>query len=127
VAPACTWYNKILRDPLCDAVGAASPGAAVSMSQVATALYSPGFDHGYRAIICIENHDLVMVGRDPRVPTLTDGADTHSRYACRSTGVATAILLTAPGIPQIFMGQEILEQKPWDTNSAGANLIRWAE
>lgn len=27
--------------------------------------------------------------------------------------VATTLLLTAPGIPMLFMGQEILEDKPW--------------
>jgi 1,4-alpha-glucan branching enzyme len=109
-------------------VGAASAGAGalVSTSQVANALYPPGFDHGWRAVTCIENHDLVMAGRNPRVPTLADDADPHSWYGRSRTRAATAILLTAPGIPQLFMGQEFLEEKPWDTNPAGPNLIGWA-
>jgi 1,4-alpha-glucan branching enzyme len=134
VAPAQTGgagfdvvQHDALRDALRGAVGAASAGAgaAVSMSQVANALYPPGFDHGWRAVTCIENHDLVMAGRNPRVPTLADGADPHSWYGRSRTRVATAMLLTAPGIPQLFMGQEFLEQKPWDTNPAGPNLIGW--
>ena len=96
------------------------------MSQIATALYPPGFDHGWRAVTCIENHDLVMAGRNPRVPTLADGADSHSWYARSRTRAATAMLLTAPGIPQLFMGQEFLAQNPWDTNPAGPNLIDWS-
>src|SRR5258708_16703930 len=34
-------------------------------------------------------------------------------------------LLTAPGIPQIFMGQEFLEDKPWDVDPRGPNLLSW--
>lgn len=120
--------HDALRDALRAAVGAASAGAAaaVSMSSIASALYPPGLDHGWRAVTCIENHDLVYAGRNPRVPTLADGADPRSWYARSRTRAATAMLLTAPGIPQLFMGQEFLEQNPWDTNPAGPNLIGWA-
>jgi 1,4-alpha-glucan branching enzyme len=31
--------------------------------------------------------------------------------------------LTAPGIPQLFMGQEFLEDKPWDVDPNGPNLL----
>jgi 1,4-alpha-glucan branching enzyme len=34
-------------------------------------------------------------------------------YARSRSRVATTLLLTAPGIPMLFMGQEILEDKPW--------------
>jgi 1,4-alpha-glucan branching enzyme len=120
--------HDALRDALRGAVGAASAGAgaAVSMSSIAGALYPPGLDHGWRAVTCIENHDLVYAGRNPRVPSLADSPDPHSWYARSRTRAATAMLLTAPGIPQLFMGQEFLEQKPWDTNPAGQNLIGWA-
>jgi len=121
--------HDALRDALRGAVGAASAGAAaaVSMSSIAGALYPPGFDHGWRAVTCVENHDLVMAGRNPRVPSLADAPDPHSWYGRSRTRVASAILLTAPGIPQLFMGQEFLEEKPWDTNPAGPDLIGWAE
>ena len=120
--------HDALRNALRGAVGAASAGAgaAVSMSSIAGALYPPGFDHGWRAVTCIENHDLVMAGRNPRIPTLADAPDPHSWYARSRTRVATTILVTAPGIPQLFMGQEFLEEQPWDTNPAGPNLIGWA-
>jgi hypothetical protein len=56
------------------AVGAASGGAnaSVSMSDISAALYPPAFDHAWRAVTCIENHDLVLAGRDPRLPALAD-------------------------------------------------------
>jgi 1,4-alpha-glucan branching enzyme len=116
-----------LRDALRDAVGAASVGAsaAVSLSAIASALYPPGFDHAWRAVTCIENHDLVMTGRSPRIPTLADGSDHRSWYARSRTRFATAALLTAPGIPQLFMGQEFLEDNPWDPDPSGPDLLDW--
>jgi 1,4-alpha-glucan branching enzyme len=116
-----------LRGALRDAVGAASGGASasVSVSAIASALYPPGFDHAWRAVTCIENHDLVMAGRSPRIPALADSSNHRSWYARSRSRFATSILLTAPGIPQLFMGQEFLEDKPWDTNPAGPDLLGW--
>ena len=67
-----------------------------------------------------------MSGRNPRVPVLADSTDPHSWYARSRSRVATGLLLTAPGIPQLFMGQEFLEIHPWDTNPSGSNLLSWA-
>jgi 1,4-alpha-glucan branching enzyme len=119
--------HDYLRRMLRDAVGAASGGASatVPVSAIAAALYPPGFDHPWRAVTCAENHDLVLAGRDPRLPTLADSSNHRSWYARSRSRVASAILLTAPGIPQIFMGQEFLEDKPWDVDPRGPNLLSW--
>jgi 1,4-alpha-glucan branching enzyme len=120
--------HDYLRRVLRDAVGAASAGAnaGVSMSAIAPALYPPGFDHAWRAVTCVENHDLVMVHRQPRLPALADPSNHRSWYARSRSRVATAILLTAPGIPQIFMGQEFLEDMPWDVLPNGPNILSWS-
>jgi 1,4-alpha-glucan branching enzyme len=120
--------HDMLRSALRNAVGAASGGAqaAVSLSAVAGALYPPGLDHAWRAVTCVENHDLVMAGRSPRIPALADGSNHRSWYARSHSRFATAILLTAPGIPQLFMGQEFLEDKPWDVDPNGPDLLWWA-
>jgi 1,4-alpha-glucan branching enzyme len=116
-----------LRLALRGALGAASAGAqaAVSMSAIANVLYPPGFDHAWRAVTCVENHDVVFAGRDPRVPVLADSAEPFSWYGRSRSRVAMAILLTAPGIPQIFMGQEFLEPNQWNTLTTGADLLSW--
>jgi 1,4-alpha-glucan branching enzyme len=116
-----------LRSALRGAVGAASggAGAAVSMASIAAALYPPDFDHAWRAVTCIENHDLVLAGREPRIPALADSANPRSWYARSRSRVATAVLLTAPGIPQLFMGQEFLENRPWDVDPNGPHLLSW--
>ena len=119
--------HDALRGALRNAVASASYGmsAAVSMTAIAAVLYPPGLDHAWRAVTCIENHDLVKAGRQPRIPALADSSDHRSWYARSRTRAAMAILLTAPGIPQLFMGQEFLEDKPWDENPAGPNLLNW--
>jgi 1,4-alpha-glucan branching enzyme len=120
--------HDALRIALRNAVGATSAGAqaAVSVAAIAVVLYPPGLDHAWRAVTCIENHDLVMAGRSPRIPALADGSNHRSWYARSRSRVAAAILLTAPGIPQLFMGQEFLEDKPWDTDPNGPDLLFWA-
>jgi len=119
--------HDYLRGVLRGAVGAASggAGAAVPVSAIAAALYPPGFDHAWRAVTCVENHDLVLAGRDPRLPVLADPSNPRSWYARSRSRVATAILLTAPGIPQLFMGQEFLQAQPWDVIPDGPNLLSW--
>jgi 1,4-alpha-glucan branching enzyme len=119
--------HDALRAALRNAVGSASggAGASVAVSAIAAALYPPGLDRAWRAVTCVENHDLVMAGRSPRLPALADSSNHRSWYARSRSRFATAVLLTAPGIPQLFMGQEFLEDKPWDTDPGGPNLLRW--
>ena len=117
-----------LRSAVRTAVQQASYGqsAAVDFDAIAGNLYPQGFAHGWQAVPCVENHDLVEVGRDPRIPALADGSNSRSWYARSRSRFATGLLLTAPGIPQIFMGQEFLEDQQWSCDpTASANLIDW--
>jgi 1,4-alpha-glucan branching enzyme len=119
--------HDALRGAIRGAIGAASfgAGARVAMSAIADALYPRPLDHAWRAVTCVENHDLVLAGREPRLPVLADGSNSRSWYARSRSRVATGILLTAPGIPQLFMGQEFLEDFPWDVSPSGPNLLHW--
>jgi 1,4-alpha-glucan branching enzyme len=92
---------------------------------VAGNLYPSGFAHGCQAVTCIENHDIVKVGQMPRVPALADGSNNRSWYARSRARLATAILMTAPGIPQLFMGEEFLEDKQWDCTPDNPNVLIW--
>ena len=103
-------------------------GAQVDMDSIAANLYPPGFAHGWQAVPCVENHDIVKVGQDVRIPTLADGSNHRSWYARSRSRVATSLLLTAPGIPQIFMGQEFLEDKQWsEIPPRPIYLVGWSE
>ena len=104
-----------LREAIRSAIGQAAlgAGATVEMGGIARSLWPTGFAHSWQTIPCVENHDIVKLGEKPRVPRLADGCNPRSWYARSRTRVAAALLLTAPGIPQIFMGQEFLEDKQW--------------
>jgi 1,4-alpha-glucan branching enzyme len=117
-----------LREAIRTALGqaAAGAGAYVGMTGIAMAMWPAGFAHAWQTIPCVENHDIVKLGEQPRIPALADGSDHRSWYARSRTRVAMALLLTAPGIPQLFMGQEFLEDKQWCPDPrTTAHLIWW--
>lgn len=124
-----------LRDTLRDAVHAASRGGStrIDLDAVADALRTPpNFPDAWRAVHCVENHDIVYNDRppserEPRLARLADGADARSWFARSRSRVATAVLLTAPGIPHLFMGQEFLEDKNWSDNPrfSASTLLWW--
>jgi 1,4-alpha-glucan branching enzyme len=78
-------------------------------------------------VTCVEDHDVVNLGNDLRIPTLADRLSPESWYAASRARVATALLLTAPGIPQLFMGQEFLAQQQWHCDPTdGQHLLTWS-
>jgi 1,4-alpha-glucan branching enzyme len=127
------WMDT-LRDAIRGAIAAAAKGrhAWVNMSAVRSALWPAfGEDDAWRTVHYIENHDLHKAGhpdRQPRIAKLADALDTRSWYARSRSRVANGLLLTAPGIPMIFMGQEILEDKYWSDNPEyHMNTLVWWE
>lgn len=103
--------------------------AQLALDAVCRSLYPPaGYDAAWRLVQCLENHDITYAGHDgaARVAMLADPS--NRRYWCaRSRGPAAALLSAAPGIPALFMGQEILEDKLWsdDEKDHPRHLIWW--
>ena len=139
-APGGLGFDAALGDRLRDALrgmlAEASQGAnaSVHLDRVRDAIHPPpGFPAAWTAVQCLENHDVVRWDYDerraraPRVPALADPSNPRSWYARSRSRVATSLLLTAPGIPMLFMGQEILEDKPWhdDIRFWSQFLIWW--
>jgi 1,4-alpha-glucan branching enzyme len=116
-----------MRNAVRAAIGQASSGrdATVDMRWIGRALYPTGFSRAWQTIPCVENHDIVKLGERPRMPALADDADRRSWYARSRTRVAMALLLTAPGIPQLFMGQEFLEDKQWCPDPRTEDHLIW--
>jgi 1,4-alpha-glucan branching enzyme len=117
-----------LREAIRCAVATAASGsdARIGMQGIALALWPTGFVHAWQTIPCVENHDLVKLGEHPRIPSLADPSNARSWHARSRTRVAMSLLLTAPGIPQLFMGQEFLEDKQWCPDPrTGDHLIWW--
>ncbi|MDP9053028.1 MAG: alpha-amylase family glycosyl hydrolase [Acidobacteriota bacterium] len=121
-----TWHDRP-RYTIRDAIAAASSGssASVSMSAIAGIIANTGLPDRWRSVQFIENHDIVYKGREPRLPKLADPGNSRSWYARSRSRMALSLVLTAPGIPMIFMGQEILEDKQWNDTPDPSNFIFW--
>lgn len=102
----------------------------VALGRLRNALERPkNYPDRWRAYNCLENHDLVldMDGdhRKPRIAQLGDWNDRRSPFARGRARAAMGLLLAAPGIPMIFMGQEFLEDKLWSDNPNLENRFIW--
>jgi 1,4-alpha-glucan branching enzyme len=126
------WDDR-LRDAVRGALAQAAGGrdAAFSWSGVAAALGSaPGFDYPWRAVAMLESHDLLLsshsdADKKPRIPLAADPSNSRSWYARSRARVAAGLLMTGPGVPMLFMGQEFLEDKYWSDSTESANLLIW--
>jgi 1,4-alpha-glucan branching enzyme len=80
----------------------------------------------FSRVIYTENHD--QVGHPPgqsRLPALIDTNNNESVFAKKRSTLAAAIMLTSPGIPMIFQGQEMLETRAFGfTTPTNMNFSR---
>jgi 1,4-alpha-glucan branching enzyme len=135
-APAGLGFDAALGDGFRDAMrgllsqAAGGEAARLDLDAVGRSLYPPiGYDAAWRLVQCLENHDLTYAAHDgaARVATLADPADRRSWYARSRSRVAAVLLFAAPGIPALFMGEEILEDKLWsdDEKDHPGHLVWW--
>lgn len=126
-------YADGIRDQVRNAVAQAAAGseACVELGRLKDAIYRPfNFVAAWQAYNCLENHDFVLDAdgdhRKPRMARLADGSNPRSWFARSRSRVATGLLLTAPGVPMLFMGQEIMEDKLWsDDPNKSDDFIWW--
>jgi 1,4-alpha-glucan branching enzyme len=126
-------YSDALRDTLRDVIAETTGGrdAHVNLDRLRDALHLTYRDSSRWTVLqCIENHDLLdfnHTGRDrqPRIAALADPSNARSWHARSRAKVATGLLLTAPGVPMIFMGQEFLEDKYWTDWPGRPELLIW--
>ncbi len=125
---AC-WHDG-LRESIRRAIAQAAVGRGndVDLSGIAGNLRAADFAVAWKAVQYVESHDAVYLGRDPRVAALADGSNPRSWYARSRARVATGLIMTAPGVPMLFMGQEFLEHRQWSDNPDffSDTLIAWA-
>ena len=99
------WDNHFVH-PIRAAVIAASDEAR-DMDAVRDAVE---FSYGdaFSRVIYTESHDEVANG-SARVPQEVDDGDPTGYYAQKRSTLGAALVLTSPGLPMIFQGQEFLE------------------
>jgi 1,4-alpha-glucan branching enzyme len=135
-APEGLGFDAAIGDGLRDAVrtllSEASGGenAQLQLDSVAQSFSLPqGYSASWQIVQCLENHDVTYAAHSgsARLPMLADPVDRRSWYARSRTRAAAALLVAAPGIPSLFMGEEILEDKPWidDEKDHPGHLIWW--
>ena len=74
-------------------------------------------------LLYVESHDTA--GNDgARLPVKIDAADPTSYAARKRAMLAAGVLMTAPGVPMIFMGQEMLEDTKFEPQPAP---LDWAK
>jgi 1,4-alpha-glucan branching enzyme len=133
VADGGAGFDAVQHEGLCNAIrkvlGESVVGrdAAVDLRGLATNLASRGVSAQWRRLTCLENPRCLSEGTATRVAHLADPGNARSWYARSRARVATGLLLTAPGIPMLFMGQELLEDKAWheDVREHPASLLWW--
>ncbi len=117
------------------AIAAASRGGGerVDLDAVAAAL-QPRFGFpSWSNVGSVEDHDRVLWDpfehhpREPRIVALADPSNARSWYARSRARVALGFVATAASLPFLFMGQELLEDKPWsdDVKNWSQFLIWW--
>ncbi len=80
-----------------------------NLSLIVEALQKRSNKNAFERIIYTESHDADANGRARLNEEISPG-DATSLWARRRSTIGAAICLTAPGIPMLFQGQELMEQ-----------------
>lgn len=95
----------------------ASSDEARDMTAVAEAVSSGRLGGGHRRVIYTESHDSVDGTHGKRrMPDEIAPGDAEGWHARKRSMIGAALLMTSPGIPMIFQGQEILEWAAFEPN-----------
>lgn len=70
-------------------------------------------DDPFNRVIYTESHDEVANGQT-RMPAEIDETDPTGEYAVRKSSFGVTLLMTVPGVPMLFQGQEMLETHWFD-------------
>jgi 1,4-alpha-glucan branching enzyme len=88
-----------------------------SVPSIVEAILGEGRGPAHRRVIYTESHDDVANG-DVRVPEAISPGDAANWWARKRATLGSALVLTSPGIPMLFQGQELLEDRWFDDTVA---------
>jgi len=76
-----------------------------------------GGQAGQGRVVFLESHDVVGgLNGGVRMVTAIDPATPNSYWARKRSTLGAAVTLTAPGVPMIFQGEEMLENQAFDSS-----------
>jgi len=82
-------------------------------------------DDAYRRVVFTESHDEVSNGKARVAEEIADD-DVNNYFSKKRSSLGMALTLTSPGIPMIFQGQELLEDK-WFSDTDPIDWSRFSE
>ena len=91
--------------------------AARDIDAIVDAIVGEGRGAPQTRVIYTESHDEVANGRT-RVPEAITPGDADSWWAKKRSILGSALVMTSPGIPMLFQGQELLEDRWFDDSVA---------
>ncbi len=93
------------------------------MQRLADVIAQKFNDNAFERVIYIESHDEVAASSGhSRVPEMIWPGQPDSTPSQKRATLGAALVLTAPGIPMIFMGQEFLQGGAW----SDAEALDWS-
>ena len=120
-----TWdlnFNGYITPQLAATNDASRDMTAVSYAVANNTLFN--FTAGLNRVAFLESHDIVGdLNNGVRLPTAIDAATPNSYRARKLSTLGAAVTFTAPGVPMIFEGQEMLENQPFDSSRP----VSWAK
>jgi 1,4-alpha-glucan branching enzyme len=83
--------------------------------------------NAFRSILYSENHDQddPKSSTNGRLPQLIGNGQADTWFAKKQSTLAACVVLSAPGIPMLFMGQEFLEYRPFPNYGSDPQPIDW--
>lgn len=102
-----------------------------SLAEIRDAICYRYNSDAFDRVIYSESHDEVANGK-ARIPQEVNAQDPTGWYAQKRSTLAAALVLTSPGIPMLFQGQEFLEGAwfrdtvplDWDQNATFCGIVR---
>jgi 1,4-alpha-glucan branching enzyme len=87
------------------------------MEAITAAITGEGRGAPLSRVVYTESHDEVANGQT-RIPEAISPGDAASWWAKKRAALGSALVLTSPGIPMLFQGQELLEDRWFDDTVA---------
>ncbi len=114
------WDKSFHQDVVGELTAAAGPDVEVIAAQMRVT-------NGLQRVVYTESHDEVGYLNVPegaqRFTARVDAADPFGYAARKRTLLGAALVMTAPGVPMLFQGQEMLENELFSTT----NAMDWAK
>jgi 1,4-alpha-glucan branching enzyme len=98
-----------------------------NIADLAAAIAAMNGSNAFQSILYDENHDK----DDPnqgggRLPAIIGNGQPDNWFAKKQSTLAACVVLTSPGIPMLFMGQEFLEYRPFPNSHGYPEPIDWS-